>query len=114
MAGYIILGTLAAIGCLGVLWAILGALLPGVGGWILVHYGDIGEEELWRPRWLKSLGLLDCPLLIVADGTAERAEVQTCSPEELISRLEQERNRDNGTGNGNSPGRHQRRGVSEL
>lgn len=115
MAGYVILGTLAAFGLLSVLWALLGWLLPGGKGCALVCYGLPDEEILTRFRWLRSTGLLNCPLLVVAqDPGSFREETEICSGEELLSRLEWERNRFNGTGNGDHPGCHQRRGVSEL
>ncbi len=116
MAGYVILGTLAAFGVLCVLWCLFGALLPGTEGFAVVICGEAEEERFWRLLWLKSLGLLNCPVLMVAEkpGESVMAEIEICSREELISRLEQERNRFNGTGNGDHTGRHQRRGISEL
>ncbi len=114
MGGYVILGTLAAFGCLCVLWTILGVFLPDLRGWTLVYWGNAPEEALWRPRWLRSLGLLDCPMLIVSESAEEREDAEICSPEMLLSRLTEERNRGNGTGNGDHSGRHQRRGISEL
>ncbi len=116
MAGYVILGALAAFGLLCSLWALFGALLPGMDGWTMVFCGEAEEENFWRLRWLKSLGLLKCPALLVTekkDGP-DIPEIEICGREELLPRLEQERNLTNGTGNGDHTGRHQRRGVSEL
>lgn len=113
--GYIVLGTLAAFGLLSALWAALGWLLPGGKGCALVCVGIPDEEVLTRFEWLRSLGFLTVPLLVVAE--TERCPwpgTEICSREELLPRLERERKRVDGTGNGDPPGRHQRRGVSEL
>lgn len=115
MIGYFILGTLAAFGALSALWAMLGWLLPGAKGSVLVCYGVPDEEILTRAKWLKSLGFLDVPLLIVLqEQEMSYPGTEICSREELLSWLELERNRYHGTGNGDHSGRHQRRGVSEL
>ena len=115
MLGYFVVGTLAAFGFFCVLWALLGWLLPGGKGSALVCYGTPDEEILNRSKWLKDMGLLDVPLLIVAEETeVTYPGTEICSREELLPRLERERNRYHGTGDGDHSGRHQRRGVSEL
>lgn len=115
MVGYIILGTLAAFGLLSALWALFGWLLPGCKGCALVCYGLPDEGTIARTAWLRSLGLLECPLLIVAEAVQNQpAGTEICSPEELLPRLERERNEVHGTGNGDHSGRHQRRDISEL
>ncbi len=116
MAGYAILGLLAAFGLLSVMWTIFGALLPGAEGAAVVIYGRAEEARFWRLLWLRSLGLLHCPLLMVVEEgeSAPLPEIEICSREALLSRLEQERNRFHGTGNGDHTGRHQRGGISEL
>jgi hypothetical protein len=111
MAGYIILGLLAAFGLLSALWAAFGWLLPGDGGWVVVRYGIPRPEQLARIRWLKSMGVLSCPVLIVAEAETAEADTEICSGEALLSRLEWERNRFDGTGNGDYPGHHQCGGV---
>ena len=112
MAGYVILGTFSAFGLLSALWAAFGWLLPSGRGCVLVCYGlpDIGIVSRWK--WLQSLGLLRCPLIAVTEERCE--ETENCAGEELLARLEMERNRVHGTGNGDSSGRYQRRGISEL
>ena len=115
MAGYILLGTLAAFGALSALWALFGWLLPGGKGCALVCFGVPDDGILSRYRWLKGLGLLRCPLLIVAeDEDFSCRDTEICSGERLLSRLERERNGFDGTGNGDHSGRYQRCGVSEL
>ena len=112
MAGYVVLGTFAAFGLLSALWAVLGWLLPSGKGCALVCYGeaDIGMISRWK--WLQSLGLLRCPLIAVTEAKSE--DIENCAGEDLLLRLEMERNRVHGTGNGDPSGRHQRRGISEL
>ncbi len=115
MLWYFVLGTFAAFGALCVLWALLGWLLPGGKGSALVCFGLPDEEILTRIKWLRSMGLLNIPLLVVAEEPGfGSAEMEICTGEELLSRLKQERKQYDGTGNGDSSGRHQRRGISEL
>jgi len=111
MAGYIILGLLAAFGLLSALWAAFGWLLPGDGGWVMVRSGNPRPEQLARIRWLKSLGLLTCPVLVLTETGEPEADTEICSGKDLLSRLEWERNRFDGTGNGDHTGHHQRGGV---
>lgn len=103
MVTMIILAVLAAFGVLSVLWALLGFLLPGQRGTAMVYlwrdYGE-GEQALRHFGWLRDLGLLRCPLLLIDCGMTEeerarvltnRPGVEICTLEELPSRLEQER-----------------------
>ena len=120
MVGYILVGTLAAMGLLSVLWVCFGWLLPGGKGAALVCVGWPEEGMTARCRWLRELGLLQLPMIIVTSDL-ERTQRQPpgcpmefCSPEALLSRLERERNDCERTGNGDPPGRGERRGISEL
>lgn len=113
--GYFIVGILAAYGLFGVLWAFFGWMLPKGEGCAICCIGAPEEGMLWRYRWLKALGFLDVPLLIVGEEMEQcDPDLEICSREEIIPRLKWERNRFDGTGNGDHTGRHQRRGVSEL
>ena len=116
MAGYFLIGMLAAFGLFSAVWALFGWLLPGGRGCALVCMGFPDEGIRSRYRWLCGIGFLHCPLLIVAEEELQLPEgnMEICSREELLSRLEQEKNRFNGTGNGDHSGRYQRRGISEL
>lgn len=117
MAGTVLLGALAAFGLLSLAWAAFGWLLPGGRGAVLVCWGDPGEDVLWRMKWLRGLGLVSWPLLIVTEGPEENQRengTEYCRPEELLSRLEQERKKTDGTGNGDPSGHHRRGGVPEL
>ena len=114
MGGYVILGMLAAFGCLCAVWASFGWLLPGLKGCVLVYAGIPEGETLARYKLLRGIGMLDCPMLIVAETEWEDSDIEICSREALLSRLEWERKRFDGTGNGDHSGHHQRGGVSEL
>lgn len=114
MAGYVALALLAAIGAMSALWAALGWLLPGGEGMALVCAGAPDENMVRRYRWLRGLGLLRCPLLATQAGPWRDVDgMEVCAPEQLLSRLELEREHIDGR-TGDPPGRHQRRGVSEL
>lgn len=113
MAGYFMVGTLAAIGLLSVLWALCGWLLPGGRGCVLVCYGTPDEGICSRYRWLRGTGLLSCPLVAVdAEQMPPGTDLEQCTGEQLVDRLKQERNY--GTGTGDFTGCHQCRGISEL
>lgn len=115
MAGHFIVGTLAAFGALCALWALLGWLLPGGKGCAVVCWGVPDEGIRSRYKWLAGAGLLNCPLLaVVPEGTDAGDPAESCTGEQLLSRLEWERKRSDGSGNGNHTGRHKRRGISEL
>lgn len=102
MLGYICLGTLAAFGLLSGLWALFGWLLPGSRGSALLFLCRPGKDVSWvlaRYRWLRDLGLIRGPLLIIGSSLSPQEQerirqrhrdVEFWNPEELSSRLEQE------------------------
>lgn len=115
MAGYVVLALFAAFGLLSAVWAVLGWLLPAGEGMAVVCLGTPDEGVISRYRWLRSLGLLRCPLLVTAEGDWRQVDgMEICEPEGLLSRLELERKSIDGTGNGDPSGRDQRCGISEL
>ena len=116
MAWYVLFGMLAAFGALTALWSLLVVLLPRDTGCILVCVEGAQWRILSRWKWLNSLGLLRCTLLFVneEEQLCRFENIERCSWEQLFSRLEMERNRIHGTGNGNHSGRDQRRDLSEL
>ncbi|MBO7252643.1 MAG: hypothetical protein J6V25_08445 [Oscillospiraceae bacterium] len=114
MAGYFVIGALAAFGAMSLLWAVLGWLLPGGKGCALVCWGMPDEGILSRYRWLYAMGLLRCPLLAVTEQDAACPELEICTGQMLLHRLEWEREQVHGAGNGDHPRCDQRRGVSEL
>ena len=121
MACLICLGALAAFGLLSIFWCLFGWLLPKTGGVMLCLEGEDAHALVRRYLWLRGLGVVACPLIVADRDLAEPERawmeshgVEVCPPEALAQRLGiGERNID-GTGNGDSPGRHQRRGISEL
>ena len=110
MAIWIVLSVLAAFGALCAVWALFGFLLPGQRGTVLVCLcrPGHGEEAVIRHYgWLRDLGLLRAPLLLIDGGLTEeerarlqkcRQGVEICGPEELFLRLEQERSKFDRTG----------------
>lgn len=97
MAGYVLFGTLAAFGALSVLWVLFGWLLPGGREGLLILPGRPGETEtsfVRRYLWLRGLGLLEMPLVMVDLGLSQTEknwladrEIELCGPEELSRRL---------------------------
>ena len=96
--------TLAAFGTLSALWALFGFLLPaqrGAAAVCLCRSGGQEEPVIRRYLWLWNMGLVRCPLLLVDCGLTEKERtrllkfkhVTICTPEELPSKLEQERER---------------------
>ena len=120
MTGYILLGTLAAIGLLSLIWVFLGALFPASRGGAFVCLDQPSEALVARYRWLREVGLVNGPMLIVSDAWEVNGMqpagcgIEVCSREELIARLEQERDRYDAAGNGDPSGRSERRDISEL
>lgn len=124
MAGYICVGMLAAFGALCALWCLFGWLLTGCRGGVLIYRGGSETDERFFVRrylWLRGMGLLNCPLVLVAREPEEperrwleRQGIILCGPAELSARLGIGAEEIDGTGNGDPPGCHQRRGVSEL
>lgn len=109
MAGFFLIGAMAAFGLFCVIWVLFGWLIFGdVGGAVvcLCHPGLREEPLVYRYCWLRGMGLVRAPLLAVDCGLSdsERAwlqgcrGVELCSLEDLPSRLELERNRIDGTG----------------
>lgn len=97
MAGWILLGTLAAFGALCVLWMIFGVLLPCGRKNVLIAAGRPGETEVSFVRrylWLRGMGWIQSPLVIVDLGLSpsERAwfesnGIEICSLAEVSDRL---------------------------
>ena len=115
MLGWFVLGLLAACGLMSVMWTLFGFLLPDVKGCVLCRVGDPDERTIWRYKWLRGMGFLTVPLLIITEETGEMCPgAECCTETELIARLEWERKRYDGTGNGDHSGRSQCRDLSEL
>ena len=68
MAGFVVIGTLAAFGLLCMLWALFGWIFScGKGGFIVCLCRRDGAQEafLQRVRLLRQLGLLKAPVVLV-------------------------------------------------
>jgi len=116
VAGYVLVGFLAAFGGLSLLWTILGWLLPSGKGLMLVCMELPEPGVLERYRWLRGMGFLNCPLVMVTQSIPDRLpwDMEICGREALIDRLERENEGTYGTGIGDSAGCNQRRDISEL
>ena len=102
-------------GLLSLIWVLLGWFLPGGEGCAVVCFRPPGEEIFAVFKLLKGLGILRCPLISVTEQPERTiGGTEECRPEELLPRLMEERNRLDGTGNGDHTGRGQCRGISEL
>lgn len=100
-----LLGLFAALGFLCAVWSLLGWVFSrGQGGALVcLCRSDAREWELvHRYRWLKSFGLIRCPMLLVSTSLSHQEQqmllrkyhdIEFCSLEELPARLELERNR---------------------
>ena len=97
MAGYVLIGALAAFGLLCVLWIGYGFFLPKAVGGVIVYPGNLTEQGMnftLRCIWLREMGLLHCPLIAVEDDLNEGERIwltshgiEICSREELSNRL---------------------------
>ena len=119
MAGFVCIGTLAAFGLLCVLWLIYGLCCGKPEGSLLII--SRGEQGLLRRcLWLREMGLLSCPMALVDPELNEMDELWVKSRGVEIwrtSRLGEAEDigeRTYGPGTGDSSGRHQCGGVSEL
>lgn len=104
---WVIVSVLAAFGALCALWAVFGFLLPGQQGAVTVclcHGGGQEEHLIRRHRWLRDMGLIHSPLVLLDGGLTEEERVRLtrqgitiCDMAELSARLEQERRKLDGT-----------------
>ena len=123
MAGYVLVGALAAFGLICVIWIGCGFFLPDCRGGVCVLTGPLEGKNLTTARrwiWLREIGLLYSPLLALEDGfSPEEQEWLLCHGFEICSRSAFARRLGIGekkfdTGIGDPPGCHQCGGVSEL
>lgn len=104
MVWYFVIGTLAAFGALCVLWVLFGALLPFSGSGVLFCLCRQEESRhiARRYRWLRDLGLVKSRLIFLTE------------PDSANTILQQEWEKINGTGIGDSAGHGQCSDLSEL
>jgi len=97
MAGYVLIGALAAFGLLCVIWVGYGFFLPKAVGGVIVYPGKLTEQGMnftLRCIWLREMGLLNCPLIAVDCALTEGERIwlishgiEIYSREELPKRL---------------------------
>ena len=115
MICWIVAGTLAAFGLLSALWCLFGWLLPRGSGVMVCA----PEEQAFirRYQWLREMGLIRCPLLIVDRAEISRLEqlgAEVWSRETQEARQRTGEKDVDGTGTGDPAGRNQRCCISEL
>lgn len=93
MAGYVVLGALAAFGLVCAVWVLWGLLYPASERGMLIYIGNGTPAMVRRYLWLKEMGVLRCPLAVMdpedLDITwLEEQGIEICSREEILSRLE--------------------------
>ena len=113
MGFFIVFGMLAAFGGLCALWLLAGIRLPGGGEGVMVccwrdSAAGRGLVIRWRLQW--ELGLLRGRLAVVDRGLTEEDRRFLARWGRNVEIWE----REDGEGTGDHPGRHQRRGLSEL
>lgn len=120
MLWYFAVGTLAAMGLMSLGWCLMGWLFPaGRDGWLLcpVQGSRAGFVPVYL--WLRQLGLVRCPLLVLDLGAEpqlrqalKRKELIFCTPEQLTDWIIGESTI--GRRDADHSRRSQRRGISEL
>lgn len=113
MTGYFVVGTLAAIGLLSLIWALLGWLLPREKNCAVVFRETPEPEILAKFKWLESLGLLCCPVIVLSEWE-QALWKENCNEEGLRLLMRQMWEEYDGTGTGDIAGHSQCRGVPEL
>lgn len=76
MIKFVILGVFAAFGVLCALWVLYGAFLPRFKGGAMVFYSkpDTEEAVLRRYGWLRDLGFVKCPLILLDSHTTAQQQ----------------------------------------
>ncbi len=120
MAGYVIIGALAAFGLLCSVWTVFGLLPTGKRQGVLLVFRKENLGFLRRCLWLRDMGLLDATLGVPEqDLTNEeifwlRSQgIEIYSPRQLCQWLGLGAE-ENGAGTGDPPGCHQCGGVPQL
>ena len=92
MAGYICIGALAAFGLTCVLWILWGIMYHRRGKGILLYAGQDVIPAARHYLWLREMGLVYCPLLVLAEETQDSQwltdqGIEIVCPGELTRRL---------------------------
>ena len=118
MAGFVCIGTLAAFGLLCGLWLIYGICCGKPEGLLLIC-GNGEPGLIRRCLWLREMGLLSCPMVLIDPDLDEMDELWVKSRNVEIWRTSHLRETKNtgdryGTGTGDPSGCHQCGGIPEL
>ena len=119
MAGFVWVGVLAAFGAVSALWIAYGLCCGKPVGKLLI-LSDGKKGLIRRLLWLREIGLLSCPMVLIDPNLDEMDAMWVLSRGVEIwntSRLGEADDigeRIYGAGTGDPTGRHQRGGVSEL
>lgn len=92
MAGYVLIGALAAFGLMCAVWILWGLFLPDGGEELLIYDGGDTRVFAQRYLWLREMGLLRCRLLVLSPEESDREwleaqGIEICSREALPTRL---------------------------
>lgn len=92
MAGYIFVGALAAFGLVCAVWVLCGLVQPKQGKGTLCFIGTGALTVARRYIWLREMGLIHCPLVLLDPVDADREwlegqGIELCSREDLAARL---------------------------
>ena len=93
MLAFAVIAFLAAFGLVCTVWTLFGFCIPKDRG-TLLYRGPEPVEFTRRYLWLRGLGFLRCPMVMVDTGLADPERqwleghgIEICGPEELNSRL---------------------------
>lgn len=122
MGWLIVISALAVFGFVCLVWLMVLWLLPEMGEGRMFLSGEPGIQDnclLRRHLALQAMGLMSRPVTVVDLGlaaperrwTENQPGIELWTKERYLRYLETERKRIDGTGNGDHPGCHQRRGV---
>lgn len=118
MAGFVILGTLAAFGVLCIAGLLVGLLLPRPRGGVLVYAAGKGEDVILRRYfWLRELGLLRCPLILLDSklpGPRKHRLTEKCPSVRFYTTQQWIEEIENIDGTGNAAGGHRCGGLPKL
>lgn len=92
MLGYVLIGTLAAFGLMCAVWILWGLFLPGRAKGYVLYAGEDVLFAAQRYLWLREMGLIHCPLLVLEPDACHREwleaqGIEICSRSAMAQRL---------------------------
>lgn len=93
MLSYVLIGALAAFGLMCAVWILCGLVRPKNQKGILLYAGADAQEAAQRYLWLREMGLVSGPLLVLEPEGETAAwlqnhNIEIVSRAQLLSRLE--------------------------